>query len=160
MLRYCLITFIEIYIVIIEILEEPFDPWAWAKGCQPGERTCRHDVGATSLFIGTMRDFNEGDEVQSMVLEHYPEMTGKHLHDIAEQAMRKWQLVDLAIAHRVGEIFPGDSIVCVVVWSSHRKEAYEANRMIMEALKSTVPFWKKEKLASASRWVEKNTEGF
>ena len=126
----------------------------------PEERGGQHHIGATSLFIGTMRDFNEGDDVQSMVLEHYPEMTHKHLNQIAEEAIKTWQLIDLAIAHRVGEIFPGDSIVCVVVWSAHRKEAYEANRMIMEALKSTVPFWKNEKLKNGSRWVVKNTEGF
>ena len=160
MLQYCLITSIENNIVIIEILQESFDPWGWAQSCQQDLNTSRHDLGATSLFIGTMRDFNEGDDVQSMVLEHYPEMTDKHLNNIAEEAMTKWQLIDLAIAHRVGQIFPGDSIVCVVVWSSHRKEAYEANRMIMEALKSTVPFWKKENLKNTSRWVEKNTDGF
>jgi molybdopterin synthase catalytic subunit len=151
---------INIYIVIIEILDQSFDPWAWAKACQDGEHAQPHKAGATSLFIGTMRDFNEGDDVQSMVLEHYPEMTQKHLNQIAESAMQKWHLIDLAIAHRVGEIFPGDAIVCVAVWASHRKEAYEANRMIMEELKSSVPFWKKEQLKNGSRWVEKNTKGF
>lgn len=145
--------------MIVEILENSFDPWKWVKSYQDSEAVLRNDVGATTLFIGTMRDFNEGDEVQSMLLEHYPEMTDKHLAKIANDAMQKWQLLDIAIAHRVGEIFPGDPIVCVAVWSSHRKEAYEANRMIMEDLKSNVPFWKKEQLKNSSRWVESNTKG-
>ena len=150
----------DIDIVIIEILEQSFDPWEWAKAYQHKESELHQNFGATSVFIGTMRDFNEGDDVQAMELEHYPEMTNKHLEKIAQDAMQKWQLLDIAIAHRVGKIFPGDPIVCVVVWSTHRKEAYEANRMIMEDLKSKAPFWKKEQLKEGSRWVEKNTEGF
>lgn len=146
--------------MIIEILEKPFDPWEWAKSYQNNAPDLHHNFGATSVFIGTMRDFNEHDDVQSMVLEHYPEMTHKHLEQIVQQAMHQWQLIDIAVAHRVGEIFPGDPIVCVAVWSSHRKEAYEANRMIMEDLKSKAPFWKKEQLSEGARWVEKNTEGF
>ena len=120
----------------------------------------QHQFGATTVFIGTMRDFNEGDNVQSMTLEHYPGMTEKHLREIAERAKNKWDIIDLCVAHRVGEIFPGEAIVCVVVWSIHRKEAYEANRMIMEDLKSSAPFWKKEQLADKARWVERNTQGF
>jgi molybdopterin synthase catalytic subunit len=47
--------------------------------------------------------------------------------------------------------------VLVAVWSAHRAAAYEANRFLMEALKSTAPFWKKEVLQDRSRWVEQNT---
>ena len=142
----------------ITLFEQAFDPLQWVQDCQQSQEAGK--FGATSIFIGTMRDFNEGDTVQSMLLEHYPAMTEKHLSKIAQAALRRWDILDVAIAHRVGEIFPTDPIVCVVVWSSHRKEAYEANRMIMEDLKSQAPFWKKEQLAEGSRWVEKNTEGF
>ena len=144
----------------IELFEQPFDPWQWARSYQDNDENLQHKFGATTIFIGTMRDFNEGDNVQSMTLEHYPGMTEKNLHEIVERAKNKWDIIDLCVAHRVGEIVPGEAIVCVVVWSVHRKEAYEANRMIMEDLKSQAPFWKKEQLADKTRWVERNTQGF
>lgn len=142
----------------IEIFATEFDPWHWAKAYQE-EINLTGKFGATTVFIGTMRDMNEGDHVESMWLEHYAGMTEKHLEKIANQAIAHYGLHDVAIAHRIGEIKPNDSIVCVVVWSSHRKEAYEANRMIMEDLKSQAPFWKKEQIEKGDRWVEKNTPG-
>ncbi|MFA5985234.1 MAG: molybdenum cofactor biosynthesis protein MoaE [Methylococcaceae bacterium] len=117
--------------------------------------------GATSIFIGTMRDMNAGDEVKAMTLEHYPGMTEKQLEKIISEASQKWQVLDVLVAHRVGEILPNDPIVLVAVWASHRGDAYDANRYIMEALKSSAPFWKKERLVSdQERWVEKNTDGY
>ena len=116
--------------------------------------------GAMTLFVGTMRDFNENDNVSSMTLEHYPEMTYKHLEKIAADALNNFDVLDVLVLHRVGEIFPNDPIVCVAVWSEHRAAAYDANRFIMEDLKAKAPFWKKETLeAENERWVEKNTPG-
>ena len=115
--------------------------------------------GATTVFVGTMRDMNEGDHVLSMTLEHYPGMTEKHLDDIAQQAKTQWELLDILIIHRTGRIYPNEPIVLVAVWSAHRAAAYEANRFIMEYLKSQAPFWKKEELQQGSRWVEQNTPG-
>ena len=148
----------------VEIFSQPYNPWEWVQLYQKEQAHLQHNFGATSVFLGTMRDFNEGDDVTSMFLEHYPGMTEKSLEEIIKRAMNQWELIDVCIAHRVGDIFPGDPIVCVAVWSSHRKEAYEANRMIMEELKSTAPFWKKENIGQSGkeqgRWVEKNTKGF
>lgn len=144
----------------VELFENPFDPWQWVKSYQDVQVELKNKVGATSVFIGTMRDFNQDDNVQSMILEHYPGMTEKHLNNLGLAAIQKWNIIDICIAHRFGTIYPGDAIVCVAVWSIHRKEAYEANRMVMEDLKSKTPFWKKEQLQKSARWVEKNTEGF
>ncbi|MGD8483625.1 MAG: molybdenum cofactor biosynthesis protein MoaE, partial [Thioalkalispiraceae bacterium] len=115
--------------------------------------------GATAVFVGSMRDFNEGDDVQKMWLEHYPGMTEKHLEKIAHEAMQKWDLLDVLLVHRVGEIGPGEPIVLVAAWSAHRAAAFEASRYLMEELKSRAPFWKKEQLDNSSRWVAKNTPG-
>ena len=104
-----------------------------------------------------MRDFNQGDAVQSLFLEHYPGMTESYLAQIASEAAQRWDLIDTLIVHRVGELKPGDPIVLVAVWSAHRKDAFEASRYLMEELKSRAPLWKKEQLADGSRWVEKNT---
>ena len=118
-------------------------------------------IGATSVFIGTMRDFNEGVTVKGMTLEYYPGMTEKQLEKIVTEAQQQWQLIDSLVIHRVGDILPTDSIVLVAVWSSHRGDAFDASRYIMEALKSKAPFWKKELLVTENeRWVAHNTNGY
>jgi molybdopterin synthase catalytic subunit len=145
----------------IEIRTTPFAPW---ELLQQYEHEALGGVngrfGATATFVGTMRDFNEGDSVQGMILEYYPGMTERQLEKIVAEAMARWQLDDALVVHRVGELLPADPIVLVAVWSAHRKEAFEACRHIMEELKSTAPFWKKESLAQGSRWVEKNSSGY
>ena len=108
-----------------------------------------------------MRDFNEGDDVQSMTLEHYPGMTETQLQLILDDADNQWPLQESLIIHRVGDIHPGNPIVLVTCWSAHRAAAFDACRFLMEALKSRAPFWKKETLSNQShRWVEKNTDGY
>ena len=136
---------------------QAFDPWVLLLDYQ--NRQVK-GMGATSVFVGTMRDYNEGDDVASMNLEHYPGMTEKVLWDIEAEARKGWDVLDVLIAHRTGEVRPGDPIVLVAVWSAHRKESFEACRALMEQLKSRVPFWKRETLRDGShRWVEKNTAG-
>lgn len=145
----------------VKICLEPFDVWQEIQEYQAALAKSGVKFGATSLFVGTMRDFNDGDTVQSMVLDYYPGMTEKQLQRILDETSTRWLIVDAFIAHRVGEIKPEESIVLVAVWSIHRGDSFDACRYIMEALKSTAPFWKKEKLASGhSRWVEKNTDGY
>ena len=68
-------------------------------------------------------------------------------------------LLDVLLLHRVGDINPGEEIVLVGCWSSHRKAAFDGCRLIMEALKSKAPFWKKEKLLDGERWISRNTPG-
>ena len=109
--------------------------------------------GATTNFIGTMRDFNAGDDVQLMTLEHYPEMTQKFLDRLCDEALSKWDLVDCLVIHRFGDIKPGDPIVLTVAWSAHRVEAFEACRYLIEELKARAPFWKKETTGRKERWV-------
>ena len=116
--------------------------------------------GATASFVGTMRSFNEGDDVASMSLEHYPGMTEKQLAQIIDDARARWDIIDALVVHRVGEIFPGQPIVLTAVCSAHRAAAFDACRFLMEALKTRATFWKKETLINGEgRWVEKNTPG-
>ena len=100
--------------------------------------------GATSIFIGTMRDFNEGEEVRNMTLEHYPGMTEKHLEEICKQAESRWAVHDILVLHRTGDIEVGEDIVLVATWAAHRGDAIDATRFIIEDLKHRAPFWKKE----------------
>ena len=143
----------------ILIRQQPFDPWQELVGYQNNEAKPVLGFGATSVFVGTMRDYNEQENVTEMTLEYYPKMTERHLHSICTAAQEKWDIIDGLVIHRVGVVRPGDPIVLVAIWSSHRKQAYEANRFIMEDLKSKAPFWKKEQLENSQRWVERNTPG-
>lgn len=145
--------------MFVEVLNSPLDPWQRVQAYQ-AERLVAGQYGAAAVFVGTLRDFNEGDAVCGMTLEHYPGMTEKYLEQISRTAAERWDLLDTLILHRVGELHPNDPIVLVAVWSAHRKDAFEASRWLMEELKSRAPFWKKERLASGERWVEKNTEGY
>ncbi len=145
----------------VKICPESFSPWQEVQTYQAALPVTIAKFGATNIFIGTMRDYNEGIGVQSMTLDHYPGMTEKQLEKIIADAGKQWQIIDAYIVHRVGEITPDETIVLVAVWSAHRSDAFDACRFIMEALKSSAPFWKKELLESGqTRWVEKNTDGY
>jgi molybdopterin synthase catalytic subunit len=141
----------------VEILSKAFHPW---ESLQTYEKTLINQYGkcgAVATFVGTMRDYNEGDTVQAMFLEHYPGMTEKYLQTISETALQRWDILDTLIIHRVGEIHPGETIVLVAAWAGHRAPAFEACRFLIEELKSRAPFWKHETLNDGTRWVEKNT---
>jgi len=114
----------------------------------------RPGIGAIASFIGLVRDLNEGSGVAAMTLEHYPGMTEKALEDIVAQARARWELIDVLVIHRVGELKPTDQIVLVVVTSAHRGEAFAACEFVMDYLKTEAPFWKKEATPSGTRWVE------
>ena len=142
----------------VAIRTSPFEPFVELQAYQDKMNSAGR-YGATAVFVGTMRDFNEGDDVKGMLLEHYPGMTENYLQEISRQATQNWSLLDSLIIHRVGELKPNDPIVLVAVWSAHRKDAFEASRFLMEELKSRAPFWKKEFLEHGHRWVEHNTPG-
>ena len=141
----------------IKILTEPFDPWRELTDYVRHRISSRARFGALSVFVGSMRDHNQGDTVESMQLDHYPEMTQASLEDLARRAMTEDKVGDVLLLHRVGKILPAEPIVLVAVWSEHREAAYTANRKIMEELKRKAPFWKKERLADGERWVN-NTQ--
>jgi molybdopterin synthase catalytic subunit len=138
-----------------------FSPWAVLEAFEQEQFLASNTrIGASAIFVGHMRDFNEGDEVSSMHLEHYPGMTERELEKLIDEAEQRWPLQQCLIVHRVGDITPGEALVLTAVWSSHRKEAFEACRYLIEALKHRAPFWKQETLADQStRWVESNTPG-
>lgn len=145
---------------VVKITNEPLSPWSELAEFESEHLQGATDFGAQANFIGYMRDFNEGDSVTAMTLEHYPSMTERKLENLVEAVSVKWSILHALIVHRTGEIKPSDPIVLVATWSAHRKEAFESCRYLMEELKSTVPFWKKEILHDGSaRWVEKNTKG-
>lgn len=142
------------------IRESAYDPWLLLGEFQHARFGDSAEYGATAVFTGTMRDFNEGDTVRAMTLEHYPGMTEAQLHRLIDEAKSRWDVIDCFIAHRVGQINPAETIVITAAWSAHRNAAFEACRYLIEELKHNAPFWKKERLADDSeRWVTQNTAG-
>ena len=137
---------------------QAFDPWRAIAEHQQ-QSALDKQFGATTSFVGTMRDFNDSANVSRMVLEHYPEMTQHYLEQLENQAQQKWELLDSLIIHRVGEITPADPIVLIACWSAHRRAALDACSWLIEELKHNAPFWKKESGQNGDRWVEKNTDG-
>lgn len=117
-------------------------------------RVANSKVGAVVAFVGTVRDLNDGADIASMELEHYPGMTEKALEDIVLQAHTRWEFFDALVIHRVGPLMPQDQIVLVAVAASHRGEAFAACEFIIDYLKTAAPFWKKEQMSSGARWVD------
>ncbi len=111
-------------------------------------------IGAVVGFVGYVRDYNDGNPVAAMTLEHYPGMTEKALAGIAEQARARWPLLGVAIVHRVGHLLPGEPIVFVGTASAHRQAAFDACNFIMDYLKTRAPFWKREDTPDGARWVD------
>lgn len=114
----------------------------------------QHSVGATTIFVGKVREMNLGDSVSGLFLEHYPAMTEKALAEIVAEARSRWDLQRIAVIHRIGQLNTGDEIVLVGVSSAHRGDAYAANEFIMDYLKTRAPFWKRERTAQGERWIE------
>ena len=116
----------------------------------------RNDIGAIVTFTGTVRDTlpQGAGEIFTLTLEHYPGMTVKELTRIEEEAHARWPLQASLIVHRVGTLLPGDNIVLVITASAHREAAFEAARFLMDYLKTSAPFWKREKGPDGEHWVE------
>ena len=115
-------------------------------------------VGAVASFIGTVRDRNDGLGVSSMELEHYPGMTERAIEAMIDEAMRRFEIRQARVIHRIGLLQPLDQIVLVVVTSAHRRAAFEGCEFLMDYLKTQAPFWKKEQTPSGARWVDARSE--
>lgn len=135
--------------MLISVQQEDFDVSAITR------QLCaqRKDIGAVASFTGLVRDQSATEDLVALELEHYPGMTQKALESIAEQAMQRWDVPDLAIVHRVGKLMPQDNIVLVVTISAHRKDAFDACAFLMDYLKTQAPFWKKEITREGESWV-------
>ncbi len=112
------------------------------------------DIGAVVSFTGLVRQMTGGRPITAMELEHYPGMTERALEEIAAEAQARWPLQGVRVIHRYGVLEPGDRIVLVLTASRHRQAAFEAAEFLMDYLKTSAPFWKKEDHAGSGRWVD------
>ncbi len=112
-------------------------------------------VGAVCSFVGTVRDRNGPQHgVSAMELEHYPGMTERAIHAMAQEAFARFDIFGARVIHRVGVLAPLDQIVLVAVSSAHRGQSFQACEFLMDYLKTQAPFWKKETSAGITRWVD------
>lgn len=134
----------------IDVQTDSFDPGQLTNAAHAGN----HTTGAVVCFTGYVREFNQGSNVQSLFLEHYPGMTDKALRQIATQAIQRWPLQAVHVLHRTGQLELGEPIVFVATTSAHREDAFNACAFIMDYLKTRAPFWKKEQTIDGNRWVD------
>jgi molybdopterin synthase catalytic subunit len=111
-------------------------------------------VGAVCSFIGTVRDRNDGLNVSTLELEHYPGMTEKSIEAMIDEAMKRFDIYSARVIHRIGLMQPLDQIVMVAVTSAHRGTSFQACEFLMDYLKTQAPFWKKEQTPQGARWVD------
>jgi len=112
-------------------------------------------AGATSLFLGTVRDINDGRAVTGMEYTAYGAMAERELTKIAAEAVDRFGGVALSIEHRIGVLALGDVSVAIAASHPHRRDALDATRFVIEELKKRVPIWKREHYADGTReWVD------
>lgn len=114
----------------------------------------RPDCGAVVLFSGVARDHSgDRDEVDRLEYEAYESQVTPRLDALASEARRRWPALGrIAMIHRVGELVVGDSAVVVVASSPHRPEAFAGARFCIDALKATIPIWKRERWSEGESW--------
>lgn len=133
----------------VRVQAEDFDLTAETARLTEGRR----DIGAVVTFTGLCRD--EGGQLSALELEHYPGMAEAEILRVCRLAMERWPLKGLTAIHRYGKIAPCENIVLVIAASSHRQAAFDAANFVMDFLKTSAPFWKKEHFADGSEggWV-------
>ena len=135
----------------IRVQAEDFDIGAEFAALAAG----RTDIGGLASFVGTVRDSANGRRLTAMTLEHYPGMTEAAMTAIADEALRRWDLLGVTLIHRIGMLRPGENIVLVLTASPHRQAALDATGFLIDWLKTKAPFWKKECfLDGGDAWVE------
>jgi molybdopterin synthase catalytic subunit len=117
-------------------------------------RSAKPQVGAVCAFVGTVRDRNEGSDVSTLELEHYPGMTEKSIQQMMVDAHKRFDIISSKVIHRVGVLGPLEQIVLVAVTSAHRGQSFQACEFLMDYLKTQAPFWKKETGPQGSHWVD------
>ena len=133
----------------VRITETPIDVAAETAALSRGQS----GIGALVTFAGICRGEEEGAPIAALVLEHYPGMAEEEIERHIEEAKKRWPLLGVRIAHRVGRVTPGEAIVLVATASAHRQAAFAAAEFLMDYLKTRAPFWKKVERAGGTHWV-------
>ena len=110
-------------------------------------------AGAIATFQGTVRRQSRGREVIALEYEAYGGMAEKVMAEIADGVKERYELCDVAVAHRVGRCEVGEVSVAIAVSAPHRQDALSACRDVIDELKERVPLWKKELYEGGEEWI-------
>jgi len=113
-------------------------------------------MGGIVTFLGTARDFSQGQDVSRLEFEEYAGMARKAMSGLRSKAMEQFDIIDIRIIHRIGIIQAGEKIVLIVAGAAHRAAAFDACEWCIDMLKQTVPIWKKEITTTGKYWVEEH----
>jgi len=110
--------------------------------------------GAVVLFDGIVRDNTRGRKTLYLVYEAYEAMALEQMRGLAAEAVERFAVRDVVLAHRLGRLEIGETSVLIAVAAAHRGAAFEACRWIIDTLKKTVPIWKKEHFVDGAVWAD------
>lgn len=131
------------------LVRHPIDPGALVAA------VARPANGAILLFLGVVRETNDGRGVTGIEYSAYEAMAEREIGDIARECGERFGIADVLIEHRLGELGLEEASVGIAVAHPHRGEAYEASRWVIEELKRRVPIWKREHYVDGTReWVD------
>lgn len=134
--------------MFVRLQSEPFDPGAETNSFLNG----RTEAGGLVTFVGTVRS-TASNPVETLTLEHYPAMAQAQIERFANEAIERFNLIDIGVIHRFGTLPKGDVIVMVLALSEHRQAAFDGANYVMDWLKTDAPFWKREAGPKGDQWV-------
>jgi molybdopterin synthase catalytic subunit len=133
---------------LVELSDEPLD-------VETIRKSVRTDAdGAVVTFVGVVRESARGKHVRELVYEAYGSMARKQMEALIAEAVRRFEVGEMAISHRVGSLKVGDVSVVIAVAAPHRGAAFNACEWLIDELKRTVPIWKKEIYTEGEAWVD------
>lgn len=115
------------------------------------------EAGAIAIFDGVVRNNADGKKVLRMEYEAHKDMAENMMRKLADETIKKYAVLSVAMQHRTGLLEIGESSVIIAVSSAHRAEAFEACRYVIDTIKVTLPIWKKEYFDDGSKWVKGTT---
>jgi molybdopterin synthase catalytic subunit len=132
----------------VEIVDGPIDAAEIVAGVKAGAD------GAVCVFDGIVRDNTRGRRTLHLDYEAYREMALEQMRGLADEAVTRFGVRDVAMVHRLGRLGVGATSVLIAVASAHRAASFEACRWLIDTLKKTVPIWKKETFADGAVWAD------
>ncbi len=130
------------------IIRDPIDPQGVLNRIKRGED------GSAVVFEGVVRNQTRGRKTLYLYYEAYEDMALRQMESLAEQALRQFQVREVALVHRLGRLEIGETSVLIVVASAHRAAAFDACRWLIDTLKRTVPIWKREYFEDGAVWAD------
>lgn len=133
---------------MFELTDDVLDP-------KPLIEEVQHSAsGALVLFLGVVRDQNQGRKVRFLEYDAYRSMAEKEMRHVGDEIATRWPTARIAMRHRVGRLAVGETALVIAVSAPHRSEAFEACRYAIDRIKEIVPIWKKEVWEDGEAWME------